>query len=198
MPMTPSMLSPHLNKYFSLPTTFTIISCYMWLFRGYEAVFAAIHNALVVQNNQARGGMQENRTDQLNSKGKKPDLVIFPDIKIGGIDLDCHPHVQIEMLIHVSCQMLQRIEAALGIDPTTSRDGTTTLQNLPAGAGRDGMLNVTAAPALLQTFLHGGGFDSCSVGDKVPKSARMSLDSGILQSILENLRGCREFAANQI
>ncbi|TLD11616.1 hypothetical protein PspLS_11565 [Pyricularia sp. CBS 133598] len=176
-PVATSVLSPHLNKYFSMPTTFTIISCYMWLFRGYEAIFAAIHKALVAQNNQANEEIQES-TNHLNSKGKKTETPILPDVNPGGVDLNCHPHLQIEMLIHVSCQMLQRIEAALGIDPTTSREGGgTTLQNPTT---HDGVLNVSAAPALLQTFFH---------GYTDHKSARLSLDSGILKSILDNLRG---------
>lgn len=190
---TPLMLSPHLNKYFSLPTTFTIISCYMWLFRGYEAVFAAIYNALLVQNNQPDRGMQES-PNQLSSKGNKTDI---PDINIAGVDPSCHPHLQIEMLITLSCQMLQRIEAALGIHPTTSWDGGAALQNPGLGTHDGGVLNAPAAPALLRTFLYGDA-QSRIVGDEGgPQSARLSLDSGILQSILDNLRCRHEITANR-
>ncbi|KAK2037447.1 hypothetical protein LZ31DRAFT_546887 [Colletotrichum somersetense] len=34
---------------FSLPATFTIMTCYMWLSQGYEVVFAAIQDSLLLQ-----------------------------------------------------------------------------------------------------------------------------------------------------
>lgn len=160
----------------------------MWLFRGYEAVFAAIHNALLTQNYQRHQCTPESSGSSSSSStnprhgGKGMGPVILPDINIGGFGLNCHPHLQIEMLIHVSCQMLQRIEAVLGIDPA-SRESCTL-----AEAQQNGVLNLTSAPTLLHTFLHGANRGG---GGEGPNSARLSLVRGIVKSIRHTLRGGR-------
>ncbi|KAL3302140.1 C6 finger domain-containing protein [Colletotrichum asianum] len=184
----PLLLSSQHSGFFSMPTTFTIISCYMWLFRGYEAVFAAIHNALLTQKYQrhqctSEGSSNSNSNSSTNPRhgGKGMGPVILPDINIGGFGLNCHPHLQIEMLIHVSCQMLQRIEAVLGIDPA-SRESPL------ADAQQNGVLNLTSAPTLLHTFLHGANRGG---GGEGPNSARLSLVRGIVKSIRHTLRGGR-------
>ncbi|GJC80290.1 cytochalasin cluster regulator ccsR [Colletotrichum liriopes] len=181
--MAPSMLSPQQSGFFSMPTTFTIISCYMWLFRGYEAVFAAIHNALLTQKIQRHQWIQESTNKR---HGKEMGPAILPDINMGGFGLKCHPHLQIEMLIHVSCQMLQRIESVLGIDPT-SRESCALQTTLTET--QNGVLNLTSAPTLLHRFLH--GTDSGSDGEG-PNSARLSLVHGIVKSIRHTLRGGRD------
>ncbi|GKT83700.1 C6 finger domain-containing protein [Colletotrichum tofieldiae] len=181
--MAPSMLSPQQSGFFSMPTTFTIISCYMWLFRGYEAVFAAIHNALLTQKIQRHQCIQESTNTR---HGKEMGPAILPDINMGGFGLNYHPHLQIEMLIHVSCQMLQRIESVLGIDPA-SRE-SCALQTTLAET-QNGVLNLTSAPTLLHGFLYGADSDSDGEG---PNSARLSLVHGIVKSIRHTLRGGRD------
>ncbi|TDZ24971.1 Cytochalasin cluster regulator ccsR [Colletotrichum orbiculare MAFF 240422] len=235
-----SLLSPQPGEFFSMPTTFTIISCYMWLFRGYEAVFAAIDNALLAQQflqddacqeqQQGHGTGQNSSSNTpssrtgnavareaiitANNKKKKTRVSgpsILPDINIGGFGLDCHPHLQIEMLIHVSCQMLQRIEGVLGVGPSGGgewrrrrRGGrcsahsagpspareattvTTTVAMATSAMAQDGGgLDLGGAPALLASFLHGaGGGDG-----EGPSSARFSLVRGVVRSIRHKLGG---------
>ncbi|KAK1948807.1 hypothetical protein LY78DRAFT_709342 [Colletotrichum sublineola] len=160
----------------TVPTTFTIISCYMWLFRGYEVVFAAVHNALLAQKHEGQLGRQRSTNEE------QEELVILPNVKIGGFDLSYYPHLQIEMLVHVSCQMMQRIEAVLVIDPASckSRD----LQS-PLMETQNRVFDMLGAPAHLRAFLHGA---ESSSGDEGHDSARLSLDRGVVNDILQTLR----------
>ncbi|TDZ28123.1 Cytochalasin cluster regulator ccsR [Colletotrichum spinosum] len=147
-PRQPGGVSPRQGGYCSGPTTLTIMTCYLWLFHGYEAVFAAIHDALVAQNQQRldrRGSHtrhhhhhshQEHRrageahdTQQQQQQQQRPGFLplksskaadlaptLLPDLRIGGFHLDGHHHLQIEMLIYLSCRILRQMETALGID----------------------------------------------------------------------------------
>lgn len=175
---------------FSLPAAFTIMTCYMWLLQGYEVVFAAIQNSLQVQQRQdgpPRGdqtqqqqhmsqaaaaappppllghGSKTIKTDN-NTKRSGPPLVL-PNIQFGGFGLDNHPNLQIEMLMHVSCQMMHKIEAILGID------------TLAAGISSSSS-DLRCAPALLHTYLRGG--DSLEPG-------RSTIVRGMIKTIRQIL-----------
>ncbi|TDZ60806.1 Cytochalasin cluster regulator ccsR [Colletotrichum trifolii] len=184
-PRQPGGVSSRQGGYCSGPTTLTIMTCYLWLFHGYEAVFAAIHDALVAQNQQRldrrgshtrhhnhhqehrRAGEAHDTQQQQQQQHSSPprqhgflplksskaaDLAptLLPDLRIGGFHLDGHPHLQIEMLIYLSCRILRQMETVLGIDarpaaaaaaeadppqppPTTTT--TTTTGKHPAEAG---------------------------------------------------------------
>ncbi|RYP62838.1 hypothetical protein DL771_009559 [Monosporascus sp. 5C6A] len=83
-----------------MPTTLTILSCYTWLLKGYEVVLSGIHEMLASQ-------------DRLQDLQSLPAIV--PGARIGGFGLEDHPDMQIEMVIHIGRQLLQRIEGALGV-----------------------------------------------------------------------------------
>ncbi|KAK2037448.1 hypothetical protein LZ31DRAFT_600464 [Colletotrichum somersetense] len=73
---------------------------------------------------------------------KRSGPLVLPNIQFGGFGLDGHPNLQIEMLIHVSCQMIERIEAILGINTmATSRNASA-----PPPGREHGPLDLRCAP----------------------------------------------------
>ncbi|KAK1997790.1 hypothetical protein LX36DRAFT_657215 [Colletotrichum falcatum] len=147
-----------------MQTTFTIISYYIWLFYSYKVVFTAVHNTLLAQKHKRKQRIQ-NSTNQ-----EQEELVVLLNLNISGFNLSWHPHLQIEMLVHISCQMMQRIEPILGIDPASckSQDHQSPLMETQ---GR--VFDMLGAPEHLQDFLHGA--ERCSGGEG-HDSARLSLD----------------------
>lgn len=83
-----------------MPTTLTILTCYTWLLKGYEMVLSGIHEILASQ-------------DRLQGLQSLPAIV--HGARIGSFGLEDHPDMQIEMVIHIGWQLLQRIEGALGV-----------------------------------------------------------------------------------
>ncbi|KAH8199742.1 hypothetical protein TruAng_006087 [Truncatella angustata] len=115
-----------------MPTTLTILTCYTWLLQGYEMVFGAIQDSLILQRKSQGQALPP------------PTPLVLPDLQFGGFGLDRHPDLQIEILIHVSCQMLQKIDATLGISSAMPEQ----LQPLSSDQGHD-LLVKEWTPALL-------------------------------------------------
>ncbi|KAK2030516.1 hypothetical protein LX32DRAFT_651487 [Colletotrichum zoysiae] len=196
---------------FSLPATFTIMTCYMWLLQGYEVVFAAIQDSLLVQKQHQKEQRQPQpqqphqwqdgpRDDQSQKRSRAPPPppsahrskttkadtkrpggpLVLPNIQFGGFGLDGHPNLQIEMLIHVSCQMMERIEAILGIDAMAAGGGDAPA---PPPGREHGPLDLRCAPALLHAYLQGaeGG------GAESPLPGRSAIVRGMMKTIRQLL-----------
>nr|QFX78100.1 HffR [Hypoxylon fragiforme] len=140
------------SRTFDMPTTLTILTCYTWLLKGYEVVLSGIYEALVSQD-------------------RMQDLHSLPPIlhgtRVGDFGLEDHPDMQIEIVIHVGSQFLQRIEGVLGVHVITERlgglGGMQEYASQPGGAaasdGRE-ILDTKSAAALLEnwfTSTHKGG-----------------------------------------
>ncbi|KAF7125777.1 hypothetical protein CNMCM5793_002070 [Aspergillus hiratsukae] len=114
-----------------MPTTLTILTCYTWLLQSYDAIFAQIYNAL------ARGGSSE----------RIPS--ILPDLHVGGFTLDNHRDLQVEVLLNLSMEMLQRIEGVLGICVISQRTNIAS-QPIAASMPARGILDAAPASAVLE------------------------------------------------
>ncbi|KAM0334355.1 hypothetical protein ACHAQA_001381 [Verticillium albo-atrum] len=195
---------------FSAPVTFTIMTCYMWLLQGYEVVFAGIRDSLLLQKQQRQQHDEQRRRRQQRQRqvGQRDDQshkrlreslsarpsgaadekragpLVLPNIHIGGFSLDGHPPLQIEMLIHVSCQMLQKIEALLGID-SAAEDATAMSHPLPLSLCHElrGLLDMKGAPTLLHVYLNGGA----SGGQDCPGLGRSAVVRGMVRTIRQLL-----------
>ena len=110
------------------PTTLTIFTCYAWLLQTYDKVFSLIHLALL--------------SDAHLSPHSLPR--ILPGLLVGGFCLDDQQSLQIEILIHLSTQMLERIEEALSMNMTAQ----TELSRDHSPNGRD-LLDKDSASAIL-------------------------------------------------
>ena len=110
------------------PTTLTIFTCYAWLLQTYDKVFSLIHLAL------------------LSEAHLSPDTLprILPGLLLGGFCLDDQQSLQIEILIHLSTQMLERIEEALSMNMAAQ----TELSRDHSPNGRD-LLDKDSASAIL-------------------------------------------------
>ncbi|TLS27820.1 hypothetical protein PpBr36_02046 [Pyricularia pennisetigena] len=109
-----------------MPTTLTILTCYTWLLKGYELVLSGIHELLSSQ-------------DRLQGLQSLPAIV--HGVRIGGFGMDDHPDMQIEVVIHVGWQLMQRIEGVLGVQ-VVSEMGKGGLggshRDEPSSRGADG------------------------------------------------------------
>jgi len=116
-----------------MPTTLTILSCYTWLLKGYEVVLSGIHEMLASQ-------------DRLQGLQSLPAIV--PGARIGGFGLEDHPDMQIEMVIHIGRQLLQRIEEALGVQVVSDMGkrglGGSSPENPSSHGGGDGAGSTTS------------------------------------------------------
>lgn len=127
-----------------MPTTLTILTCYTWLLKGYEVVLSGIHEMLASQ-------------DRLQGMQSLPAIV--HGASIGGFGLEDHPDMQIEMVIHIGWQLLQRIEGALGVQ-VVSEMGTGALGGSPrdirdnpsATSDERGILDPQSAAAVLDSW----------------------------------------------
>lgn len=135
-----------------MPTTLTILTCYSWLLKGYEVVLSGIHEMLASQ-------------DRLQGLQSLP--AIAHGARIGGFGLEDHPDMQIEIVIHVGWQFLQRIEGALGVQVVSemskgglggsSRDNPSSQGGGGGGAGsattdERGILDPKSAAAVLDNW----------------------------------------------
>ncbi|WQF80907.1 Putative zn(2)Cys(6) fungal-type DNA-binding domain-containing protein [Colletotrichum destructivum] len=176
------------------PTTLTIMTCYIWLFHGYEAVFAAIHDSLLSQNQRRKnrrtalsghegriGDPQDAQQMSPQSKSRKTDLAtsLLPNVRIGGFQLDGHPHLQIEMLIYISCRILNQMESVLGIKPKPADSDTTESGTISIADREKSFLDPRCTPTLLRSLLCAadGDEDDCST------SAPTTLIEGIVKKI---------------
>ncbi|OBR13038.1 C6 finger domain-containing protein [Colletotrichum higginsianum IMI 349063] len=203
-PAAANLLCHQSGRFCSSPATFTIMTCYLWLFHGFEVVFAAIHDALLAQQHQQQlrqqGPQQKHQEERCQGqtndrplasplsplssrmlKGDKKNAgpLVLPDIRLGGFHLDGHPHLQIEMLIHLSCQILHRIETTLGIDSTGSGNQAPAQPTMPSAHRESGLLDPRCTPAFLLVFMHGArvGGENCQM------SARSALAGGVIKNI---------------
>ncbi|RYC64635.1 hypothetical protein CHU98_g1569, partial [Xylaria longipes] len=94
-----------------MPMTLIILTCYTLLLQTYETIFSRIHECLFSHEKFSR---------QLIPP-------VLPGLQIGGFYLNKHSDLQMDILISLSCRMLERIEEALGInvisepqDPTSN------------------------------------------------------------------------------
>ncbi|TLD07675.1 hypothetical protein PgNI_10625 [Pyricularia grisea] len=135
-----------------MPMTLTILTCYTWLLKGYEVVLSEIYQMLASQDRHQ--GLQTLPT-------------IVQGVGIGGFKLEDHPDMQIEIVIHVGWQLLQRIEGLLGVRVVSdegrgglggsSRDESSTEGGDGGGAGSSAsderrILDPRAAAAVLDSW----------------------------------------------
>nr|XP_036576980.1 C6 finger domain-containing protein [Colletotrichum truncatum]KAF6783834.1 C6 finger domain-containing protein [Colletotrichum truncatum] len=195
------------NVCFSMPTIFTIVTCYMWLFQGYEVVFSAIQESLLLQKqtqeDQQRKEQQRQQCDissyhyvqkrrqasssstPVSRTGKTgPGALcptVLPNIQFGGFGLDGHPNLQIEMLIHVSSQMLQKIENIMGFDTATAQNHPPPPP--PSPCREHGLLDLGCAPTQLYAYLHGARHGAA----ESPSSGRSALVKDMVKTIRQIL-----------
>ncbi|KAK2770249.1 hypothetical protein CKAH01_14827 [Colletotrichum kahawae] len=192
-----STISPHSKRsggHCSGPTTLTIMTCCIWLFHGYEAVFSAIHNALLSQNQQRKdrraslsghdgriGDAQEGQEMSPQSKSWKADLApsLLPNVRIGGFQLDGHPHLQIEMLIYISCRILNQMESVLGIDTRPAEKNIADPATVPLSCRDKAFLDPRCTPTFLRSLLCGTDGDE----DGHSTSSPTTLIEGIVKKI---------------
>ncbi|KAK1850649.1 hypothetical protein CCHR01_06721 [Colletotrichum chrysophilum] len=182
------------SSHCSGPTTLTIMTCCIWLFHGYEAVFAAIHDALLSQNQQRKnrrtslsahegpiGDPQDGQQTSPQSKCWKTDLApsLLPNVRIGGFQLDGHPHLQIEMLIYISCRILNQMESVLGIDPKPADIDTAEPLPISIVDRAKSFLDPRCTPTLLRSLLCAADGDE----DGRSTSAPTTLIEGIVKKI---------------
>lgn len=125
LPYPPPSSSPTSRPDF--PTTLAILTCYTCLLRMYDVVFSQIYHALL---------------GTMHLSGRSNNLpASLPGLQLGGFDLDSHKDMQMEILIHISSKMLERIETTLGIDlpmngPDSGRcrNDTGILDNISSAA----------------------------------------------------------------
>ncbi|KAE8373293.1 hypothetical protein BDV26DRAFT_297072 [Aspergillus bertholletiae] len=114
-----------------MPTTLTILTCYTWLLQLYDAIFAQIYEAL------AQEGLST-----------KCMPAILPGLHIGGFPLDDHRDLQMEVLLKLSMEMLERIEEVLGIGVISQRTNLSS-QSMAAFLPARGILDAAPASAVL-------------------------------------------------
>lgn len=146
-----------------MPTTLTILTCYTWLLQSYDAIFAQIYDALA----------------QAGSSERIPS--ILPDLHVGGFTLDNHRDLQVEILLNLSMEMLQRIEGVLGICVISQRN--TSSQPIAASMPARGILDAAPASAVLEIMFKQ---DNANRGDQAwnPNMLRQTI-----QDIRELLQG---------
>ncbi|KAL9120075.1 MAG: hypothetical protein Q9187_003370 [Circinaria calcarea] len=90
------------------PTTLAMLSCYICLLQTYDVIFSQIYTSLIEASDSGRLLVVPS---------------VLPGLRLGGFDLDSYKDLQIEVLIHISATMLERIELALGIGlPNDTQD----------------------------------------------------------------------------
>jgi hypothetical protein len=83
-----------------MPMTLIILTCYTLLLQTYETIFSRIQEFLCAH-------------EKLSGRLIPP---VLPGLHIGGFYLHKHRDLQMEILISISCKMLERIEEVLGIN----------------------------------------------------------------------------------
>lgn len=121
-----------------VPTTLVILTCYICLVRIYRTVFSHIHNLLLARPSQA----------ELTP--------ILPGLQLGGFQLESHRNLQIRILMQVSIQMLDRIEAALGLPDDSGTAGREGVRGV-------GILEDSVSTALLEIVMKQEAMD-CAEG----------------------------------
>ncbi|KAI1463638.1 uncharacterized protein F4812DRAFT_463466 [Daldinia caldariorum] len=86
-----------------VPTVLTVFTCYAWLLQTYDKIFSLLHTALASESQLSLQSLPN----------------VLPGLHVGGFSLDDHQSLQMEMLIHLSTQMLERIEEAFRMNLTS-------------------------------------------------------------------------------
>ncbi|CAG8960284.1 hypothetical protein HYFRA_00012804 [Hymenoscyphus fraxineus] len=143
--------SRHPTPIVDMPTTLTILTCYMWLLQTYNAIFSRIHTSL-----------------SNHSQSLPPSMpCILPGLHIGGFNLDNHMDLQMEILIQVTSKRLEQIEETLGIDVISQSHEMNDIKT----PMEPGILDTTAATALLEVMFRQDGYKSHS--REKPRSAAL-------------------------
>ncbi|KEF58683.1 uncharacterized protein A1O9_06609 [Exophiala aquamarina CBS 119918] len=90
------------------PTMFTLASCYVCLVRIYRTIFSCIYDSLPFLLGSPTANFQ-----------------LFPGMNLGGFKLEPRLDLQVQILLHVSEDMLARIEAKFGIPNAKSSGGNS-------------------------------------------------------------------------
>ncbi|KAI1170861.1 hypothetical protein F4777DRAFT_583474 [Nemania sp. FL0916] len=115
-----------------MPLTLIILTCYTLLLQTYETIFSKIQESLFAH-------------DKLFGHIIPP---ILPRLHIGGFYLHKHGDLQMEILITISCKMLERIEEVLGINVISEPQDPA----LSPISQRRGLLDSSCASALLDVL----------------------------------------------
>ncbi|RYP65275.1 hypothetical protein DL771_008387 [Monosporascus sp. 5C6A] len=153
---------PDAPRPFDMPATLTILTCYIWLLKGYEMVLSGIQETLASQ-------------DRLHGLKSLPSIFHGPGI--GSFALEEHPDMQIEIVIHIGSQLLHRIEGVLGIHVVSER---RSIQDHQADGNE--ILDTNSAAALLDIWFAKGGNEENNSGD--PYGGRRVL----IKRNVENIR----------
>ncbi|KAL4966568.1 uncharacterized protein BDV14DRAFT_198697 [Aspergillus stella-maris] len=93
----------HARTHIDLPSSLTILTCYIWLLRTYDSIFTKLYTVLEPNLPVTHGS-----PDTLPS--------VLPGLWIGGFGLDNNRTIQIEILLQLSSRMIERIESVLGMN----------------------------------------------------------------------------------
>lgn len=106
-----------------VPTTFSILTCYVCVVRIFRIIFSCIYSSL------------------LSAPGSQAALrPLFPGLQLQGFQLETHLNLQIQILVHVSDNMLSKIDRMLGMQEESGRGGA-------------GILEQTTSTTLLQMMM---------------------------------------------
>ncbi|GAP90887.2 putative C6 finger domain-containing protein [Rosellinia necatrix] len=115
-----------------MPMTLIILTCYTLLLQTYETIFSRIHESLFSR-------------ERLSRQLVPP---VLPGLHIGGFYLNKHQDLQMDILISLSCRMLERIEEELGINVISeSQDHTSDYMSK-----KRGLLEASYASAILEVM----------------------------------------------
>ncbi|KAI1800662.1 hypothetical protein F4811DRAFT_564573 [Daldinia bambusicola] len=125
-----------------VPTVLTVFTCYAWLLQTYDKIFSLLHTALASESQLSLQSLPN----------------VLPGLHVGGFSLDDQQYLQMEMLIHLSTQMLERIEETLRMNLTSqvkdSRENSINDQDVLDGTPVSTFLDTILEPKPLK-FLEG-------------------------------------------
>ncbi|KAI0096612.1 hypothetical protein GGR51DRAFT_567111 [Nemania sp. FL0031] len=130
--MTPVSQQPGSSPSVDTTMTLNILTCYTLLLQTYETIFSKIQEALLT-NEKLFGSLIP---------------PVLPGLHIGGFYLNKHRDLQMEILMSISCKMLERIEEVLGIS-VISEPQDPALNPI---SQRRGLLDSSCASALLDVL----------------------------------------------
>ncbi|PWY76059.1 hypothetical protein BO94DRAFT_208180 [Aspergillus sclerotioniger CBS 115572] len=163
-----------------MPTTLTILTCYIWLLHAYGTIFHRIHAALSADSSVPFPSLPvpslstlassttadlSTRPSSFSSSGRFATQLmpsVLPGLHIGGFDLNSHRDLQLEIIVQLSSRMLGRIEELLGISlvssqspgrPDVTWNGSDNGANLSGRKDGGGILDNASASALLEVML---------------------------------------------
>jgi hypothetical protein len=81
-----------------VPTNFSILTSYVCLLRIYRTIFSCVYVSYF--------------DGKLSHTQPQP---LFPELQLGGFSLDGRPNLQVQVLVHISENLVGRIDSALGL-----------------------------------------------------------------------------------